>query len=133
MLTWNQLASTSVGTLEFRTALEPIRSRRSQANFFQGWADDIDFNSQTLTIEEAVEDPRQNTSLTSSTPDDSNHSTPDPGAKAPKGRLFTMHWDKVATAVGSYNQTFNTPGVRSSAYFLKDISDARRIRTRILS
>lgn len=27
---------------------------------------------------------------------------------------------------------FNVPGVKEHAYFLKDISDARRIRTRVL-
>ena len=32
------LASTSVGTLEFRAILEPVR-RAKQVRFFQGWAD----------------------------------------------------------------------------------------------
>jgi NADH dehydrogenase len=51
------LASTAVGTLEFRTALEPVRSRRTNVSFFQGWADDVDFKNKTITIEQAVDDP----------------------------------------------------------------------------
>lgn len=50
------LASTSVSTLEFRTALEPIRSRWANAAFFQVWADAVDFKNKTVTIEEGVED-----------------------------------------------------------------------------
>lgn len=130
------LASTSVGTLEFRTALEPVRSRRQKAAFFQGWADAVDFKNQRLMIEEAVEDPRQSRSLVpgeSSRDEDMNQSALDLTSKAAKGRLFAMDWDKLVIAVGSYNQTFNTPGVKENAYFLKDMGDARRIRNRILS
>lgn len=130
------LASTSVGTLEFRTALEPIRSRRRKADFFQGWADGVDFQDQRLMIEEAVEDPWQSKSLVPGEPsreEDMNQSALDLTSKAAKGRLFTMDWDKLVIAVGSYNQTFNTPGVKENAYFLKDVGDARKIRNRILS
>ena len=130
------LASTSVGTLEFRTALEPVRSRRSKFNFFQGWADAVDFKNQTLTIEEAVEDPRQSRSLISGEgpPDgDPSQVIQDQGMKVAKGRLFAMDYDKLVVAVGCYNQTFNTKGVKENAYFLKDVGDARRIRNRILS
>ena len=130
------LASTSVGTLEFRTALEPVRSRRSKFNFFQGWADAVDFKNQTLTIEEAVEDPRQSRSLISGegAPDgDPSQAIQDQGMKVAKGRLFAMDYDKLVVAVGCYNQTFNTKGVKENAYFLKDVGDARRIRNRILS
>ena len=87
-------------------------------------------------IEEAVEDPRQSRSLVpgeSSRDDDMNQAALDLGTKIAKGRLFAMDWDKLVIAVGSYNQTFNTPGVKENAYFLKDVGDARKIRNRILS
>lgn len=48
------LASTSVGTLEFRTALEPIRRRKKTVDYIQGRADDVSFHDKTITIEEAV-------------------------------------------------------------------------------
>ncbi|KAF7978794.1 hypothetical protein HWV62_44856 [Athelia sp. TMB] len=45
---------------------------------------------------------------------------------------FTQRYDKLIIAVGAYSQTFNVPGVKEHAHFLKDVRDARRIRTRIL-
>ncbi|KAK5719990.1 hypothetical protein LTR15_007263 [Elasticomyces elasticus] len=118
------LASTSTGTLEFRTALEPIRSRRAKAQFFQGWADAVDLEKKTLSIEEAVEDPMQQSDMTSAKTKD---------APKKKGKMFSMSYDKLTISVGCYSQTFGTPGVKEHAYFLKDISDARKIRNRLLS
>ncbi|KAK3333230.1 pyridine nucleotide-disulfide oxidoreductase-domain-containing protein [Cercophora scortea] len=40
------LASTTVGTLETRTILEPVRRLRN-IGFLQGWADDVDFTTKT--------------------------------------------------------------------------------------
>ncbi|OBZ66693.1 putative NADH dehydrogenase [Grifola frondosa] len=48
------------------------------------------------------------------------------------GSKFQLHYDKLVIAVGAYNQTFNIPGVKEHAHFLKDIKDARAIRTRVL-
>lgn len=129
------LASTSVGTLEFRTALEPIRSRRSKVEFFQAWADSVDFDSKTLTVEEAVQDLRQGRSLVSNGHEDESSTQRDPErqSEARKGGIFDVKWDKLIIAVGCYNQTFNTKGVKANAYFLKDVGDARKIRKRLLS
>ncbi len=44
-----------------------------------------------------------------------------------------MPYDKLVVAVGAYSQTFGIPGVREHAHFLRDVSDARRIRLRVLS
>jgi NADH dehydrogenase FAD-containing subunit len=124
------LASTAVGTLEFRTALEPVRSYRTKADFYQGWADSVDFINKKISVEEAVDDPHLGLAMTGN--------RNDPNAKLPskrpevKGKLFDLSYDKLIIAVGSYCQTFNIPGVREHAYFLKDIGDARRIRKRIL-
>ena len=129
------LASTSVGTLEFRTALVPIRSRRTRVQFFQGWADAVDFDSKTLTVEEAVEDPWQARSLTADRHEDESsvQREEEKRTEAKKGELFDLKWDKLIIAVGCYNQTFKTKGVKENAYFLKDVGDARKIRNRLLS
>lgn len=87
--------------------------------FYQGWADDVNFNEKTLTIEEAV---RRDALYDSQTL---------PALKK-KGQLFDLKYDKLVVAVGCYSQTFGTPGVRENAYFLKDVVDAKRIRRRIL-
>jgi NADH dehydrogenase FAD-containing subunit len=129
------LASTSTGTLEFRTALEPVRSRRTKVEFFQGWADSVDFANKTLRVEEAVENPWQAMALTADGREDQNANKleQEKGVKPKKGKMFQMDYDKLVVAVGCYSQTFGTPGVKENAYFLKDIGDARKIRNRMLS
>ena len=54
------------------------------------------------------------------------------GTTARKVPTFPVNYDKLVIAVGCYSQTFNTPGVKENALFLKDVNDARRIRRRIL-
>lgn len=129
------LASTSTGTLEFRTALEPVRSRRTGVEFFQGWADSVDFEKKTLSIEEAVENPQQGLALTGDRYDGEGKEKREKerGEMAGKGKLFEMGYDKLVVSVGCYSQTFGTPGVKENAYFLKDVGDARKIRNRMLS
>jgi NADH dehydrogenase FAD-containing subunit len=118
------LASTAVGTLEFRTAIESVRGRTTDVEFFQGWADDVDFNKKRITVEETAIDSQSQALLKSS--------LSDPNDVPKKGKNFTLDYDKLVVAVGCYSQTFNTPGVRESALFLKDVGDARKIRKRIL-
>ncbi|OCK85153.1 pyridine nucleotide-disulfide oxidoreductase family protein [Lepidopterella palustris CBS 459.81] len=141
------LASTSVGTLEFRTALEPIRSRRSNVNFFQGWADAVDFMKKTVTIEEGVDDPNQGLSLAADrhegesmkqrhekkAEESTKQRHENKAEESKKGQLFDLAYDKLIITVGCYSQTFGTPGVREHALFLKDVGDARKIRNRILA
>lgn len=128
------LASTAVGTLEFRTALEPVRSRRSRVQFFQGWADDVNFTDRTITIEEGVADKLQGQALAS---DRHEGATKEQRQRerqneSKKGQLFSMNYDKLVISVGCYSQTFDTKGVREHALFLKDVGDARKIRNRLL-
>jgi NADH:ubiquinone reductase (non-electrogenic) len=42
-----------------------------------------------------------------------------------------MKYDILVVAIGSENNTFNTPGVQEHAHFLKEVLDARRIRSAI--
>ncbi|KAF2876780.1 pyridine nucleotide-disulfide oxidoreductase-domain-containing protein [Massariosphaeria phaeospora] len=129
------LASTAVGTLEFRTAMEPVKSRRTKVNFFQGWADTVDFKNKIITIEEAADDPAQGLARTTG-----RHGNAF-GAKrngesieaVKKGKLFDLVYDKLVISVGCYSQTFGTPGVKEHAFFLKDVGDARKIRNRLLA
>ncbi|KAL5412264.1 hypothetical protein PMIN06_009423 [Paraphaeosphaeria minitans] len=129
------LASTSVGTLEFRTAMEPIRTRRTNVDFFQGWADQVDFKNKKITIEEAVEERGQSTAGVeergAGESKELRHERR--GVEAQKGKLFDLTYDKLIVTVGCYSQTFGTPGVKEHAMFLKDVGDARKIRNRILA
>jgi NADH dehydrogenase FAD-containing subunit len=117
------LAGTSVGTLEFRATLESVR-RLQLDHFHQGWADDIDFAKKIIRVEANTSD-----DLASRTHQPSG----DPSElQAKKGELFDVPYDKLVIAVGSYSQTFGIEGVREYANFLRDVSDARKIRLRIL-
>ncbi|TGO07951.1 hypothetical protein BTUL_0235g00150 [Botrytis tulipae] len=131
------LASTAVGTLEFRSALESVRgrgrwrgwglvgggwggwgARGNGVEFWQGWADDVNFDKKTIKVEEnAIERPK--TAFTTI-------------EKKEKGKVFEVGYDKLVVSVGCYSQTFGIEGVRENALFLKDVGDARKIRKRIL-
>lgn len=131
------LAGTSVGTLEYRVVMEQVRSPRSKVEFFQGWADDVDFDRRTLTVEEAIDDDLQNHGLpqesnAEANSTDDNHQQQQLQSQT-KGATFDLSWDKLIISVGCYSQTFSTPGVRENAFFLKDVGDARQIRTRLLN
>lgn len=118
------LASTAVGTIEFRTAIESVRGRAAGVEFFQGWADDVDFARKTITIEENATESQSTAPL----PADPGHAE----ERRRKGKTFELQYDKLVVAVGCYSQTFGTPGVKKNALFLKDVGDARKIRKRIL-
>jgi NADH dehydrogenase FAD-containing subunit len=121
------LNDAAVGTLEFRTALEPVRRKNSGVSFLQGWADDINFAEKTVTVEPSALDPDVGHALTGERK--GNQSIQPAGRKVP---TFKVSYDKLIIAVGCYSQTFGTKGVKENAMFLKDVGDARRIRRRIL-
>lgn len=93
------LASTSVGTLEFRSAIEPVRVS-DRITFHQARCDSIDFQSRSIQCSSALDDSTQ-----------------------------SISFDKLVVAVGAQVNTFGIPGVDKYAHFLKDISNARSIRT----
>jgi len=98
------LPSTAVGTIEFRSIIEPIRTVRKGVGFVQASCKRIDTEARTVACQ-GVEDERD----------------------------FMLHYDQLVIAVGAWNNTFNTPGVTEHAFFLKEVADARRIRERIIA
>jgi NADH dehydrogenase FAD-containing subunit len=46
--------------------------------------------------------------------------------------VFEVGYDKLVVAVGAYSQTFGIEGVSEHANFLRDVTDARRIRLKVL-
>ncbi|KZT23831.1 FAD/NAD-P-binding domain-containing protein [Neolentinus lepideus HHB14362 ss-1] len=119
------LASCAVGTLEYRCAIESVRRFTPQAKAYQAWCDHIDFKNKTLTCMPAT--PPLSFENASAPPLDDT-TTGFPGT----GTTFQLKYDKLVIAVGAYSQTFGIPGVKEHAYFLKDVKDARAIRTRLL-
>lgn len=105
------LAGATVGTVEPRSLVEPIRE------FLQRNDVDVKFyEAKCVDI-----DPVNNT-VTCSDQSDVKSSKPQ----------FTLPYDQLVVGVGSVPNTMNTPGVDDYCMFLKQPSDATRIRDRIM-
>ena len=101
------LPSATVGTLEFRSLVEPIRRivRKAKGHFLKASAVDVDFSEKLVEVE----------------------------SLGPTGEKesFYLPYDKLIIGVGS---TTNPHGVKGleHCHFLKDISDARKIRNSVI-
>lgn len=110
------LASASVGTIEFRAAIEPVR-RLGLTDYHQAWASDIDFARKTIRLEATRRDDR---------------ATRSEAGPIPSGKEFEVGYDKLVIAVGCHSQTFGVEGVKEHACFLRDVGDSRLIRLKVL-
>ncbi|EXX71296.1 uncharacterized protein OCT59_019397 [Rhizophagus irregularis] len=99
------LASSSVGTLEFRCILEPIRKYSPKIQFYQAYADTIDLKQKIVYCTSNLERSKNK---------------------------FSLNYDTLVIAAGANSNTFGIKGVGENALFLKDVSDARRIRQRVI-
>jgi NADH:ubiquinone reductase (non-electrogenic) len=97
------LPSSTVGTVEFRSIIEPIRRSCKDVRFHQGSARELDPAKKTIRCVTAAE-----------------------------GDSFELAYDLLVIAVGAKVNTFGIPGVTENAFFLKTIEDARRIRRRTI-
>ena len=97
------LPSTTVGTIEFRSIIEPVRAARPDVRYY---------HASCLGVNEKKREIRCQGVLGS--------------------RRFSLPYDYLVMAVGAVSSTYNVPGVREHALFLKDLADARRIRQRII-
>ncbi|KAK7733954.1 hypothetical protein SLS53_008106 [Cytospora paraplurivora] len=129
------LASTSVGTLEFRATLESIR-RLGDVQFHQGWADDVNFQRKVIRVEESYVDDLSKATLPPPPPPPPDAISTGGGGDVQvpkKGPVTEVGYDKLVIAVGAYSQTFGIEGVRQHAHFLRDVGDAKKVRLRVLS
>jgi len=116
------LASTSVGTLEFRCITEPVRGYTRDVEYHQAWCDNIDLENQSVDCKLNL--PKIPV-LHSRSADGHQIAVEDINN-------VKLDYDHLIIAVGSYSNTFNIPGVKEHAFFLKEIVDARKIRLRVL-
>jgi len=102
------LPSATVGTLEFRSLVEPVRGivKRVKGHFLKANATDIHFSEKLVEVESRN--------------------------AAGEVERFYLPYDKLVVGVGS---TTNPHGVKGleHCHFLKDISDARQIRNAVIS
>ncbi|CAI5742201.1 unnamed protein product [Hyaloperonospora brassicae] len=102
------LASTTVGTLELRSIIEPLRDSIShESDFHLANVQNIDPELKVLNVESAV------------------------SAESRSGK-YDIKYDALVLACGSNPLTFGLPGVEQYAFFLKEIHHAQKIRNRIL-
>jgi NADH:ubiquinone reductase (non-electrogenic) len=102
------LPSTTVGTIELRSIMQPIRyltrHHTRQVSFIEGECTDIDLERKILHVND-------NTNLNAKT---------------------TVQYDKLIIACGAENATFGIPGVKEYACFLKESWDAKKIRSQLM-
>lgn len=97
------LPSTTVGTIEFRSIIEPVRQSKPGLDFIQARALRLDSSPGRVVCRNAIDD-----------------------------RSFEVTYDLLLIGVGAVNHTFGIPGVNDHALFLKELRDARRIRQAII-
>jgi NADH dehydrogenase FAD-containing subunit len=98
------LPSTAVGTVEFRTIIEPIRRNRPGVRFLLGGAELLDPDRHVVICRSLERD-----------------------------LAWEEPYDFLAICVGAEGSTFGIPGVREYACGLKELADARTVRERVIA
>lgn len=96
------LPSTTVGTIEFRSIIEPIRNLQNIV-YHQAYCKNIDEKNKKIICE-------------------------DNDTK----KIFEVDYDFLVIAVGEVTNTFKIEGVKEYSLFLKELADARIIRTKVI-
>lgn len=109
------LASTTTGTLEFRSIIEPVRKLKG-VKYYQAKCRLIDPDQRIIRCASVFHNDLGQDLATS---DDDRP-------------MFNVPYDHLVLAVGAHAQTFGIEGVLEHATFLKSIGHAQHIRRRII-
>lgn len=96
------LPSTTVGTIEFRSIMEPIRNL-TNVTFYKSICLSIDPEKRIVTCLDSQNEEQ-----------------------------FELSYDILVIAVGEITNTFNIEGVKENAYLLREVADSRKIRTKVI-
>jgi NADH:ubiquinone reductase (non-electrogenic) len=96
------LPSTTTGTIEFRSIIEPVRTI-SNISYYQAFCKAVYPENNTILCEDTD-----------------------------TAKEFELTYDELVISIGEITSTFNIPGVKENAYFLKELADARRIRNKVI-
>jgi len=101
------LPSATVGTVELRSLVEPIRRilNRVSGHFIRARAEDVDFQNKLVEVSHVDDDGFES--------------------------RFYVPYDKLVIAVGCHSNPHGVRGLQH-AFFLKNVRDARKIRNQIL-
>jgi NADH:ubiquinone reductase (non-electrogenic) len=97
------LPSATIGTVELRSILEPVRRRLRHVQQVEALAQEVDWRHQVLACRSAVSE-----------------------------ETFDLPYDLLVIAVGAQVADYGIPGVAEHALTLSDVPDARAIRARVL-
>lgn len=111
------LAATAVGTIEFRSVVDPMRRANPQVGFYEAACTGIDLERGEV---ECI--PVQLNATNSA----QDHQ---PG---PSATPFRLSYDYLLISVGERAGTFGVPGAAEHAHFLKELGDAVRLRRAIV-
>jgi len=109
------LAATCVGTVEYRSITEPIRSSNPLVGYLEGECVAIDLGAQTISVSK----PNRNGGGGGGSSSNGN---------GVGGKSYTLPYDTLVFACGVQSSTFGVPGVAEHCKFVKEIEDAREIR-----
>jgi NADH:ubiquinone reductase (non-electrogenic) len=96
------LPSTTVGTIEFRSIIEPIRHVK-KAQYYQAHCSKIDTAANRIYCEDVD-----------------------------TKKTFELDYDILVISVGEVTNSYNIEGVAEHSYFLREVADARKIRIKVI-
>ena len=96
-----------MGTVEFRSLLEPIRIANPFARYFEATCERVDLERRVASCTSAV------------------------AYESGRRPTFEVPFDVLVVAVGEQPATFGVPGVAEHCFFMKEITDCTRLRPRI--
>nr|GEW55067.1 external alternative NAD(P)H-ubiquinone oxidoreductase B2, mitochondrial-like [Tanacetum cinerariifolium] len=102
------LPSVTVGTVEARSVVEPIRNivkkKNVNVNYWEAECYRIDAKSKKVYCRASQDDKEE----------------------------FVVDYDYLVVAMGARVNTFNTPGVEENCHYLKEVEDAQKIRRTVI-
>jgi NADH dehydrogenase FAD-containing subunit len=104
------LAGASVGTVDFKSIIVPIREINPQAKYVEAAATEIDVTTNTVNCVSIVCE-----------------------GNSCETEEFSLNYDRLIYSVGAQTTTFGTPGVEEYCNYLKQVGDAMQIKNAIVN
>jgi NADH:ubiquinone reductase (non-electrogenic) len=101
------LPSCAVGTVEFRSLLEPIRIANEYVTYCEAKCSGVDLQAKIAKCTSVIAD------------------------GSGKKREFEVPYSTLVVSVGEQPASFGVPGVKDHCFFMKEVTDAVRLRKRI--
>lgn len=101
-------ASAACGHFDFSLAEEPIRHKSKRIAYYKALVERIDFNLSVCKCRSACD-----------------------ADSVASNKQFDVVYDRLILAPGCITNTFNTPGADENAFFVRNVSDAKKVQYRL--